>query len=111
MEKIIIVDLSKKIIEEQAYEYSPNSDYGRGLALELLKKHAKPRCGRLDEGNALVFSTGILTGNQIPCATRAIVMAKGEGKSGLLVSNFTLVFLIIRLFSFRIHLTIFLHYQ
>ncbi len=89
MEKIIVVDLSKKVIEEQAYEYSQNSHYGRGLALELLKKHTKPGCGKLDEGNALVFSTGILTGNQIPCATRALVMAKGEGKNGLLVSNFT----------------------
>ncbi len=89
MEKVVVVDLSRKTIEEQAYEYSPDLDYGRGLALKLLKQYSKPGCGKLDEGSALVFTTGILTGNQIPCATRAIVMAKGEGKRGLLVSNFT----------------------
>ena len=89
MGKIVIVDLSKKTIEEQPYQYAPDMDYGRGLALALLKKYSKPGCGKLDAGNALVFATGILTGNQIPCATRALVMTKGEGKRGLLVSNFT----------------------
>lgn len=89
MDRIIIVDLSEETILEEEYHFSKDVNYGRGLALELLKKHTKSKCKRLDEGNALVFVPGILTGNKVPCATRGLVMAKGEGEQGLLVSSFT----------------------
>ena len=89
MEKIIIIDLTNQEILEQEYVISSDSHYGRGLALQLLKEHATPDSKRLDEGNALVFVPGILTGNKVPCATRGILMTKGEGEQGLLVSNFT----------------------
>ena len=53
MSKIITVDLSEGQIGESEYTFGPGRDYGRGLAMRLLKEHVPDSCGRLDAENAV----------------------------------------------------------
>lgn len=89
MSKIIIINLTCETIIEESYDPSEAVHYGRGLAMELLEKHAASCKGRLDAENALIIVPGLFTGNRAPSTGRALVMAKGEGARGLAVSNFT----------------------
>lgn len=89
MSKIIIVNLTCGNIIEEDYNPAESLHYGRGLAMELLEKYTVSCKRRLDAENALVIVPGLFTGNRAPSACRAIVMAKGEGARGLVVSNFT----------------------
>ena len=89
MSKIITVDLSEGQIGESEYTFGPGRDYGRGLAMRLLKEHVPDSCGRLDAENAVIYTPGLFTGNMAPSATRGLIMSKGEGKKGLCVSSIT----------------------
>lgn len=89
MSKIITVDLSEGQIGENEYTFGPGRDYGRGLAMRLLKEHVPDSCGRLDAENAVIYTPGLFTGNMAPSATRGLIMSKGEGKKGLCVSSIT----------------------
>lgn len=44
MSKIITVDLSEGQIGESEYTFGPGRDYGRGLAMRLLKEHVPDSC-------------------------------------------------------------------
>ena len=83
MSKIITVDLSEGQIGESEYTFGPGKDYGRGLAMRLLKEHVPDSCGRLDAENAVIYTPGLFTGNMAPSATRGLIMS-GRGKKGAL---------------------------
>lgn len=84
MSRIIAIDLTDKSITEESV---PAGHYGRGLAMELIRRHSREGCGRLSPDNALAVVPGLLTGCHVPCATRATVAARSEG--GFAVSSIT----------------------
>ncbi len=89
MSKIITVDLTNESITQEDHRLHARGDYGRGLALQLLKKHVPDGCGRLDPENALIYTPGLFAGNRAPSATRGIILSKGEGPKGLAVTSIT----------------------
>ena len=84
MSSILIANLTRGTVERESAD---SRDYGRGLAVRLLREHTPPRCGRLSPDNAFVIAPGLLAGTPVPCATRATVAARGDG--GLAVTNIT----------------------
>ena len=89
MSKVIVVNLTDQTITQEEYQLGAKQDYGRGLALKLLKKHVPANCGRLDPENALIYTPGLFAGNRAPSATRGLIMSKGEGPRGLAVTSIT----------------------
>ena len=67
MSKIITVDLSEGQIGESEYTFGPGRDYGRGLAMRLLKEHVPDSCGRLDAENAVIYTPGLFTPGALSC--------------------------------------------
>lgn len=84
MPNIIIADLTARSIDKRQ---SPTGHYGRGLAIHLLRSCTPAYCSRLSSENALVIAPGLFTGSPVPCATRAVVAARGDGS--LAVSSIT----------------------
>lgn len=84
MPRIVIADLTEKSVTEEAV---PAGHYGRGLAMELIRRHSKEGCERLSPDNALAVVPGLLTGCHAPCATRATVAARSD--NGLAVTSIT----------------------
>lgn len=84
MSRILIIDLTDKSIKEEAV---PTGRYGRGLAMELIRRHSKEGCERLSPDNTFVVVPGLLTGCHVPCATRATVAARSD--NGFAVTSIT----------------------
>ena len=84
MSRILIIDLTDKSIKEEAV---PTGHYGRGLAMELIRRHSKEGCERLSPDNTFVVVPGLLTGCHVPCATRATVAARSD--NGFAVTSIT----------------------
>ena len=84
MSRILIIDLTDKSIKEEAV---PIGRYGRGLAMELIRRHSKEGCERLSPDNTFVVVPGLLTGCHVPCATRATVAARSD--NGFAVTSIT----------------------
>lgn len=84
MARILVVDLTQKSVTE---EQAPIGHYGRGLAAELIRRHSRQGCKRLERDNALVIVPGLLAGCRVPCATRATVAARSN--NGLAVTSIT----------------------
>ncbi len=86
MAQILVVNLTKRRIDKMETQ---DGEYGRGLAVKLLKEYAPDGCGRFDESNAFVIVPGLFTGARIPCATRATVAARDDKAPGIKVSSIT----------------------
>ncbi|MDO5111781.1 MAG: aldehyde ferredoxin oxidoreductase N-terminal domain-containing protein [Clostridia bacterium] len=86
MASVLIADLTAQAVSRAP---APALHYGRGLAVSLLAQHTPAHCPRLSSENAFVIAPGLLTGTPVPCATRASVVARAEGHSGLAVTNIT----------------------
>ena len=84
MSRILIIDLTDKSIKEEAV---PTGRYGRGLAMELIRRHSNEGCERLSPDNTFVVVPGLLTGCHVPCATRATVAARSD--NGFAVTSIT----------------------
>ena len=84
MSRILIIDLTDKSITQDAV---PTGGYGRGLAMELIRRHSKEGCERLSPDNTFVVVPGLLTGCHVPCATRATVAARSD--NGFAVTSIT----------------------
>lgn len=89
MGKIVTINLSLGSVESREYNIKEEKHYGRGLAIKLLDSLVPKNCGRLDEKNALIFVPGYFTGSAAPSTSRGLIVAKGEGKKGIAISNVT----------------------
>ncbi|MDY6064912.1 MAG: aldehyde ferredoxin oxidoreductase N-terminal domain-containing protein [Finegoldia sp.] len=76
MDQIAIVDVTDQSVK---FLNDDKTEYGRGLAVKLLKKYMSE--------NVMVIAPGLLTGTPVPCATRATIVAKGKEDKKISVSN------------------------
>jgi aldehyde:ferredoxin oxidoreductase len=86
MPSILVANLSEGTIERTETDFS---EYGRGLAVRLLREYTPVSCQRLSPENAFVIAPGLLTGVPVPCATRAAVAARGGATGEIAASSIT----------------------
>ncbi len=77
--RVVRVNLSDNKIERQQLSSELLRAYlgGRGVGVRLLWDDVAPDVDPFDEGNALMFLPGVLTGTSTPCSGRTTVSAKG----------------------------------
>lgn len=87
--KIAIIDLTKKSITMESIPEKMRRLYlgGRGIGAHLIYNHVEPGTDPLGPGNALVISTGILTGTIAPAAARTHIGGKSPLTGGFASSN------------------------
>ena len=76
MNKIAILDAATQSVQ---YQDDDGTEYGRGLAVKLLKQYMAD--------NVFVITPGLLTGTPVPCATRATIVGKSKEEWEICVSN------------------------
>ena len=76
MNKIAILDAATQSVQ---YQDDDGTEYGRGLAVKLLKQYMAD--------NVFVITPGLLTGTPVPCATRATIVGKSKEEREICVSN------------------------
>lgn len=89
MEKILVVDLTTKKVISQNYGVKSYGHYGRGLALDLIKKIVPSGAGRYSPENAIAFVPGLFTGCKVASSCRLMIMTKKDKNEGIQLSNTT----------------------
>ena len=89
MEKILVVDLTTKKVISQDYDVKNYGHYGRGLALDLIRKIVPSQAGRYSKENAIAFVPGLFTGCKVASACRLMIMTKKDRNEGIQLSNTT----------------------
>ena len=89
MEKILVVDLTTKNVISQNYDVKSYGHYGRGLALDLIKKIVPSEAGRYSPENAIAFVPGLFTGCKVASSCRLMIITKKDKNEGIQLSNTT----------------------
>ena len=89
MEKILVVDLTTKKVISQDYNVKSYGHYGRGLAVDLIRKIVPSEAGRYSPENAIVFVPGLFTGCKVASSCRLMIMTKKDRNEGIQLSNTT----------------------
>lgn len=76
MNKIAVLDVTTQSVH---YQEDDGTEYGRGLAVKLLKQYMTD--------NVFVVTPGLLTGTPVPCATRATIVGKSKEEQEIYISN------------------------
>lgn len=76
MNKIAVIDVTNQSVQ---YQDDDGTEYGRGLAVKLLKQYMTD--------NVFVITPGLLTGTPVPCATRATIIGKSKEDREIYASN------------------------
>ena len=77
MNKIAILDAATQSVQ---YQDDDGTEYGRGLAVKLLKQYMVD--------NVFVITPGLLTGTPVPCATRATIVGKSKEEREIVSATF-----------------------
>lgn len=89
MEKILVVDLTTKNVISQNYDVKSYGHYGRGLALDLIKKIVPSEAERYSPENAIAFVPGLFTGCKVASSCRLMIITKKDKNEGIQLSNTT----------------------
>jgi aldehyde:ferredoxin oxidoreductase len=75
--KILRIDLTNQTITtDSTARYEEKFIGGKGIGVKILYDEIDPKTDALDPGNALIFTTGALTGTPCPGAGRTHILAK-----------------------------------
>ena len=87
--KVLRVDLSSGRIDSEPLDPSAARDYvgGRGLGIYFLNRLVDPHCDHLSPENALIMTTGPLTGTTTPTGGRYMITTKSPLTGSLTCSN------------------------
>jgi len=87
--KVLRVDLSSGRIDSEPLDPSAARDYvgGRGLGIYFLNRLVDPHCDPLSPENALIMTTGPLTGTTTPTGGRYMITTKSPLTGSLTCSN------------------------
>lgn len=88
-ERIIYVDLNNRTAYSEEYSFREKRLYGRGLVLEIFRKHVPDETSRFSPDNLIVIAPGLFAGNQAPSACRMSVATIESRDGGVQVCNTT----------------------
>lgn len=87
MRRLIIINLSTMTTSEEFLPEEKGFDYGRGLAVKLIKEKVPEVAGRHDPRNAIIFIPGLFSGTMAPSTGRMTIATKKEAGRGVQFLN------------------------